>query len=71
MPASFDKIYVDIGEARDALATYWSRSPQNQDEQIADLHLAAEAIMRALGSLAIAVDRIDIRLKSTEWEGIR
>ena len=53
-----DKARRDLDDTKEALATYWSRSLSDADYKIADLHMAAEALMRAIASVALAVERL-------------
>jgi hypothetical protein len=53
------KVRIDLDETRDALNTYWSRGPSDLDYRAADLHMATEALMRAVASLTLAVERLE------------
>jgi len=52
-------VRIDLDETRDALNTYWSRGPSDLDYRAADLHMATEALMRAVASLTLAVERLE------------
>jgi hypothetical protein len=53
-----DKTQRDLSDANQALAAYWGRGLTDTDYKCADLHMAAEALMRAISSVANAVDRL-------------
>jgi hypothetical protein len=48
----------DLEEAVDAMGVYWARSTSDIDGQLHDTHVAVEALVRAIASLACAVERI-------------
>jgi hypothetical protein len=56
--APLDKARRDLSDASDALATYWSRGASDLDYRAADLHMATEALMRAISSVVLAVERV-------------
>ena len=56
---NLDKAQRDLADASDALTTYWSRGPSDLDYRAADLHMATEALMRAISTVALAVERVE------------
>lgn len=55
---SLAKAQRDLTDATNALASYWSRGPSDLDYRVADLHMAAESLLRAVSCVARAVERI-------------
>jgi len=53
-----DKVRRDLSDTQDALTNYWSRGFSDTDYKCADLHMATEALMRAVASVTIAVERL-------------
>lgn len=52
------KVRRDMEDTKEALAAYWTRGSSDTDYKVADMHMAAEALMRAVSTLALTVERV-------------